>query len=78
MWASFVKKAQFGARLAYDTVSEHLTGREASFDPQPGPILFGSDRSARSLETGALKSPRASSGTLQPGDLEPDWRGHKR
>lgn len=77
LWGQFVKKAQFGARLAYDTVVEQLAGHDVSFDEQPAQTLFG-QAPGRALETGALKSPRAPSGTLKPGDLEPDWRGHAR
>lgn len=78
LWGQFVKKAQFGAKLAYDTLAEHLGGGERSFDAQPAATLFGSDERPRVLETGALKSARGPSGTLKPGDLEPDWRGQAR
>lgn len=78
VWDHFVKKAQFGAKLAYDTLAEHLGGGEQSFDAQPASMLFGSDGRARVLETGALKSGPALSGTLKQGDLEPDWRGQSR
>ncbi len=78
LWDQFAKKAQFGAKLAYDTLAEHLGGGERSFDAQPSATLFGGDGRPRVLETGALKSARASSGTLQPGDLEHGWRGEAR
>lgn len=78
LWSQFVKKAQFGGKLAYDTLAEHLGGDEQSFDAQPAGLLFNSDGRTRVLETGALKADRAPSGTLKPGDLEPDWRGHSR
>lgn len=77
LWGQFVKKAQFGARLAYDTVVEQLAGHEPSFDSAPAPLLFGQVPD-RAHETGALKSSRSPSGTLEPEDLEPNWRGHAR
>lgn len=62
-WEGFRKKAQFGARLAYDTVMEQLASSEsetAQAGAKPGV-------SARPLETG----------TLKPADLEPNWRGNQ-
>lgn len=62
MWDQFVKKAQFGARLAYDTIAEQISGDGAE------PVAQAANRSAapsRGLETGTLKA----------SDLEPGWRG---
>ena len=66
LWGQFVKKAQFGARLAYDTVAEQLGSGDGSTDGQAAPVFFRNDGRTRGLETG----------TLKPGDLEPDWRGN--
>lgn len=68
VWGQFVKKAQFGARLAYDTVAEQLAGGDGGVEAQTAPVLFGNAGRTRVLETG----------TLKPGDLEPDWRGHAK
>jgi hypothetical protein len=74
LWVTFVKKAEFGARLAGNIASDYMKGgsRQAASDtaaprqpldpshrPQPAP--------ARVIESGR--------GTLGPGDLAPAWRG---
>lgn len=48
VWDGFRKKAQFGARLAYDTAMEQLASGQDS--PSDGP-----QAQKRSLETGTLK-----------------------
>jgi hypothetical protein len=61
-WAGFVKKAEFGARLAYDIVQKQLASeREA-------PVAPAADGPTRPRERG----------TLAPGDLQPGWRGGER
>lgn len=63
LWDGFKKKAQFGARLAYDTVMEQLApgGTEhASTAEAYKPVAGG-----KALETG----------TLKPTDLTIEWRG---
>lgn len=45
VWGQFVKKAQFGARLAYDTLAEQMASAE------PGAAQAGNN----GLETGTLK-----------------------
>jgi hypothetical protein len=61
-WAGFVKKAEFGARLAYDIVHKQvMTERQA-------PVAPAADPSPRPRERG----------TLTPGDLQPGWRGGER
>lgn len=63
LWGQFVKKAQFGAKLAYDAMAEK--------NAQSG-IDTG-------IETGALDRQRplqkAPPQTLRRSDLEPAWRG---
>lgn len=63
LWGQFVKKAQFGAKLAYDALSE----KNAQSGIESG------------IETGALERPRtpqkSPSQTLNRSDLEPVWRG---
>jgi uncharacterized protein DUF5330 len=63
LWAIFVKKAEFGARMAIDLVS--TSGRQ--------------DEDAASLRTQPAsakgKPAPAARGTLTPADLTPAWRG---
>ncbi|HWB47423.1 MAG TPA: DUF5330 domain-containing protein [Hyphomicrobiaceae bacterium] len=59
LWAVFLKKAEFGARLAVDLISK--SGREAQPAMQPAK----SDPTSRRVEHG----------TLVPADLGPAWRG---
>jgi hypothetical protein len=63
LWAIFVKKAEFGARMAIDLVSS--SGRQdedaASARTQPASVKG--------------KPAPAARGTLTPADLTPAWRG---
>ena len=63
LWTIFVKKAEFGARMAIDLVS--TSGRQ--------------DEDAASLRTQPAsakgKPAPAARGTLTPADLTPAWRG---
>ena len=63
LWAIFVKKAEFGARMAIDLVS--TSGRQ--------------DEDAASLRTQPAsvkgKPAPAARGTLTPADLTPAWHG---
>lgn len=63
LWAIFLKKAEFGARMAIDLVS--TSGRQ--------------DEDAASLRTQPAsakgKPAPAARGTLTPADLTPAWRG---
>ena len=63
LWAIFVKKAEFGARMAIDLVS--TSGRQdedaASLGTQPASVKG--------------KPAPAARGTLTPADLTPAWRG---
>ncbi len=61
LWATFVKKAEFGAGVAYDLVQRQIAG---SGGTTPLPAAYPAAPSA--------PSPR---GTLRPDDLEPRWRG---
>ena len=70
LWATFVKKAEFGARMAIDLATsggrkdEDATSRSqptsAKVKPEPRP---------------EAKVPAAVRGTLTPSDLAPAWRG---
>jgi uncharacterized protein DUF5330 len=63
LWAIFVKKAEFGARMAIDLVSTSARQDEdaASLRTQPASVKG--------------KPAPAARGTLTPADLTPAWRG---
>jgi len=64
LWSQFVAKAEFGAKLAYDTMREQQSS--------------GATASARPETKGRLYAPallERDSGTLTPLDKEPPWRG---
>ena len=65
LWAEFLKKAEFGARMAVDLVS--ASGRR---EEDPSPLEPTPARAAKQPQ------PRGQGrGTLTPGDLAPTWRG---
>ncbi|MEQ1611290.1 MAG: DUF5330 domain-containing protein [Hyphomicrobiaceae bacterium] len=73
LWATFLKKAEFGAKLAGNMIQDYMKGNsrtaaaegdrpqplDPSHRPQPSP--------ARVIEPGR--------GTLAPSDMAPAWRG---
>lgn len=61
LWDQFLKKAEFGAKLAYDMMTEK---GEANFET-----------GAISVSTPAPRSKVPQVNTLTPGDLRPAWRG---
>jgi hypothetical protein len=67
-WATFVKKAEFGARMAVDLVSSG--GRKES-DAAPMPVR--SEPEARGRPENRMHPSQR--GTLSPADLAPAWRG---
>lgn len=67
LWATFVKKAEFGARMAIDLVSASGHKDEDAAAPRSQPA------SAKSKPE--LKPASAPRGTLTPADLTPAWRG---
>jgi hypothetical protein len=65
LWAGFIKKAEFGARLAFDLVSgsgHREEGTPAGVEPTHA-------RGAKQPPNGPVR------GTLTPSDLTPAWRG---
>ena len=70
LWATFVKKAEFGARMAIDLVSssgrKDEDARHAASPQRPA--------NAKAEAKPEPKVPRAR-GTLTPADLTPAWRG---
>ncbi|SRR5581483_11049108 len=63
VWATFLRKAEFGARMAMDlvTASARRDEERQSPDLQPSSARRGVEPEAR--------------GTLTPADLAPAWRG---
>lgn len=62
-WGLFVKKAEFGARLAWDLMNER-SGKAATGAQEP-------------IAPASHAQPEAR-GTLTPTDMQPAWRGTKR
>ncbi len=62
-WVIFKKKAEFGAKMAFDLVSDR-NAQTADTAPIPQKPAVS--------QPGAVLPAR---GTLKPGDLEPAWRG---
>ncbi len=69
-WVIFKKKAEFGARMAYDIVSERSTQTAAATPPAAATLPPGGKSGARPQH-----SAQPTRGTLKPSDLEPAWRG---
>jgi hypothetical protein len=63
VWATFLRKAEFGARMAIDLVTS--SGRRDEERPAPG-VQPSNARQAVDPEA---------RGTLTPSDLTPAWRG---
>ena len=63
LWAMFVKKAEFGARMAIDLVSSSGRPDEDPASPRTQPASVKG------------KPAPAARGTLTPADLTPAWRG---
>jgi hypothetical protein len=59
-WAVFVKKAEFGGRLAWDLVNER---KSMTLESQPH------------IAPTAQPQPEPPRGSLTPADLQPAWRG---
>jgi hypothetical protein len=69
LWATFVKKAEFGARLAAELVNKRMRGGEET-SPLREPAMW------RGPRTDGVAEPER--GTLRPTDLTPTWRGPYR
>ena len=70
-WAVFLKKAEFGAKMAFDLISERNTQTAAAPQSAAQPSAPAKPAKAVNETTGRQR------GTLKPGDLEPAWRGSK-
>jgi Family of unknown function (DUF5330) len=62
-------KAQAGAKMLYNVLSETLARRET------GSLANGTPRRADGAKAALEKSERTSQSTLTPADLAPSWRG---
>ena len=71
-WATFVKKAEFGARIAVDLVS---SGGRKEGETVPTPVRVEPEAPRGRPEPRAHPSAR---GTLSPADLTPGWRGREQ
>ena len=66
MWSMFLKKAEFGVRMAINVAgSGGRASDDAASTPQPTAAMRPEPR----------PSPAATRGTLTPSDLTPAWRG---
>lgn len=68
LWATFLKKAEFGGRMAIELISSAGRKDAAAPAPQAEPI------SAKPAPE--AKAAPVARGTLTPADLSPPWRGH--
>lgn len=64
LWATFLKKAEFGGRMAVELISS--TGRKDGGAPTP---------TAEPISATGPEPKAAPRGTLTPTDLGPPWRG---
>ena len=67
LWATFVKKAEFGARVAIDLVSSGGRKDEDAASPRTQPASVKAKPEPRPTP--------AARGTLTPADMAPAWRG---
>ena len=68
-WATFVKKAEFGARIAVDLVT---SGGRKEGEAVPTPVRVEPEAARGRPESRPYPTSR---GTLTPTDLTPAWRG---
>ena len=71
LWATFVKKAEFGARMAIDLVSSNGRKDEDEAAPRTQPASAPAAAKTRPDPN----APASVRGTLTPADLAPAWRG---
>jgi hypothetical protein len=72
LWATFVKKAEFGARMAIDLLSSDGRREEA---PSPAAHTQPASSPANVKAKVEPKPPATGRGTLTRADLAPAWRG---
>lgn len=69
-WATFLRKAEFGARMAFDLVSSRGRSEDEAVAPRAQPAV-----AKGRAEPKAVPGAR---GTLTPSDLTPAWRGQQQ
>jgi Family of unknown function (DUF5330) len=74
LWATFLKKAEFGARIAIDLVSSGGQ-RDEGAASQPFARQQPTSATAPVKAKAEPKLPAGDRGTLTPADLAPAWRG---
>jgi hypothetical protein len=67
VWAAFLKKAEFGARMAFELITSRVGGGKEEEGVRVEP--------ASAKGKAEKKPPPAPRGTLTPSDLNPPWRG---
>lgn len=75
VWASFLKKAEFGARMAFDLVTNRNSPSEATVKPEPASASGTQPTAGKAKVDGNAEKKPAPRGTLTPADLNPPWRG---
>ena len=68
-WATFVDKAQFGAKVGWDLIQSRLADQQGGWEP-----AVQLERTAGASRNSAPR-PAALRGTLNSDDLAPRWRG---
>jgi hypothetical protein len=72
VWATFVKKAEFGFHMALDLINKRGDAREV--EPRVAAPAQQPQHTPIPVKTQAVPvTPQR--GTLNPGDLQPTWRG---
>ena len=74
LWATFLKKAEFGARIAIDLATSSGRKDEAAV-PAPLRLEPSSARARPEARPEARPQQPYPRGTLTPADLTPTWRG---
>jgi hypothetical protein len=69
LWATFLKKAEFGGRMAVELITS--AGRKDANAPTP----LAEPVSAKTAPAPEAKIAPMARGTLTPADLSPPWRG---
>lgn len=75
MWSTFVKKAEFGVRMAIDLATSSGRKDEDATPPRSQPTSAKVKPEAKPEPKPDIKVPAAVRGTLTPSDLTPAWRG---
>ncbi len=76
LWATFLKKAEFGAKLAGNMIQDYMKGSAVSREQRQ---MIGEPNRQQPFEAPLQPAPARTiepgRGTLAPNDLAPAWRG---